>query len=68
MPVSDADVVAIRGEYRIRKAGRRRDVSYGTFRRAEAAALRLVEANPDDTFIITQEVARVQREPRRRHD
>lgn len=57
----DFTVDAIRGEYRIRKEGRRRDASYGTFARAEAAAIRLVAANPDDTFVITQEVARVGR-------
>jgi hypothetical protein len=57
----DLTVDPIRGEYRIRKEGRRRDASYGTFSRAEAAAIRLVTANPGDTFVITQEVARVRR-------
>jgi hypothetical protein len=59
MSRADFDVVPIKGEYRIRQAGRRRDNSHGTFGRAEAAALRLAEANPGAEFIITQEIARV---------
>jgi len=55
------DVAAVRGSFRILKDGRRRDTSYGSFSRAEAAALRLAEANPAEAFIITQEVARVER-------
>lgn len=61
MSRGDFDVTPMRGEYRIRKEGSRRDKPYGTFARAEAAALRLVAAHPDDTFVITQEVARVGR-------
>ena len=54
-----ADVTPIRGAYRILKDGRRRDTTYDRFSGAEAAALRLVEANPGETFVITQEVALV---------
>jgi hypothetical protein len=61
MSRADFDVVPFKGEYRIRQAGRRRDSTYGTFGRAEAAALRLAEANPGATFIITREEARVSR-------
>lgn len=57
----DFDVVPVAGAYRVHKAGRRRDTAHQRFSDAEAAAARLVEANPEDTFIITREVARVQR-------
>lgn len=57
----DLDVIPITGDYRVHKAGRRRDTAYGSFSRAEAAATRLVEAHPSDTFVITQEIARVER-------
>lgn len=66
MTGADLDVASVKGAFRIQKDGRRRDTSYGTFGRAEAAALRLVEANPAETFIITQEVARVERAQQRR--
>ena len=53
------DVHAEPGPYRIHKEGRRRGVSHARFASAEAEALRLVAANPDETFVITQDVARV---------
>ncbi len=56
----DYDVLSVAGSYRVQKAGRRRDTAHQRFSDAEAAALRLAQANPDDTFIITREVARVQ--------
>ena len=63
---ADLDVVPIRGPYRIQKDGRRGGRPHGSFSAAEAEALRLTAAEPDSTFIITQEVARVARaEPRR---
>lgn len=61
MSRGDFDVLVGDGPYRIQKAGRRRDVAHGRFATAEAAALRLVAAFPDETFIITREVARVSR-------
>lgn len=64
MSRGDFDVILIRGEYRVRMEGARRDTTHGTFSRAEAAALRLAEDNPGATFIITQEVARVERHRR----
>ena len=57
------DVTPIRGAFRICKDGRRRDVTYDRFSGAEAAALRLLAANPGETFVITQEVARVGERP-----
>lgn len=57
----DFDVHAAAGAYRVQKAGRRGDAPYHRFAAAEAAALRLVAANPGETFVITQEVARVER-------
>lgn len=59
MTRGDFDVIPARGPYRICKAGRRRDSTHDRFATAEAAALRLVEDHPGETFIITQEVARV---------
>ncbi|MHA0333699.1 hypothetical protein [Sphingomonas aquatilis] len=64
---ADIDVVAIKGPYRIQKDGRRGGRQHCSFSAAEAEALRLTADNPGDTFIITQEVARVQRShPRRK--
>ena len=63
----DFDVTAIRGPYQVRKADQRKRhprVKYMTFSAAEAAAARLIEANPGETFVITQEVARVARHVR----
>lgn len=62
MSRGDFDVRAAAGPYRVHKAnGWRRGVTHDRFAAAEAEALRLVAANPGDSFIITQEVARVQR-------
>lgn len=58
------DVLAAAGPYRVQKDGRRRGVAHGRFADAEAEALRLVASNPGECFIITQEVARVQRNRR----
>ncbi len=56
------DVHAAAGPYRVQKdGGHRRGVAHDRFAAAEAEALRLVAANPGSSFIITQEVARVQR-------
>ena len=55
------DVIPGKGAYRVCKSGRRRERLYQRFADAEATALELVEANPDETFVITQEVARVRR-------
>ncbi len=61
MTRGDIDVLPIRGGYRIHKAERRRGTVYGSFSRAEAAALRLAEDHPEDAFVVTQEVARIER-------
>ncbi len=61
MSRGDFDVHAAAGPYRVCKAGRRRERLHLRFADAEAAALSLVTANPGDTFVITQEVARVER-------
>lgn len=59
------DVQAIRGPYSVRKAGGRRPpVSHQTFGDAERAAGRLIAEQPEDTFIISQEVALVRRCPK----
>lgn len=62
MSRGDFDVDTVTGPYRVHKAnGWRRGNTHHRFAAAEAEALRLVAANPNDSFIITQEVARVQR-------
>jgi hypothetical protein len=53
------DVHARQGAYRVQKDGKRKDTPYRSFSAAEAAALRLSAAYPEQTFIITREVARV---------
>lgn len=64
--MSDADATPVRLAYRIHKDSRRRDVTYDRFSRAEAAARRLVEADPGETFVITQEVACVAPIPKKK--
>ncbi|MEH3122013.1 MAG: hypothetical protein PGN16_08545 [Sphingomonas phyllosphaerae] len=61
MSRGDFDVIAAAGPYRVQLDGRRRGVAHDRFAAAEAEALRLVAANPGASFVITQEVARVQR-------
>jgi hypothetical protein len=58
------DVKAVRGPYQVQKADRRRTQRYETFSAAERAAARLVGANPDTVFVVTQEVARITRWPK----
>lgn len=62
---ADFNVLPTRGGYRIHKAGAGRAIVHGSFSRAEAAALRLAEDHPGDTFVITREVALVQRHGRK---
>lgn len=58
------DVAFGRGSFTIRKAdGQRVPIEHRSMHQAERAAARLIEANPDATFIISQEVARVTRWP-----
>lgn len=64
MKRGDFDVSPAAGRYRVQLDGRRRDVVHDRYATAEAEALRLVAANPGASFIITQEVARVQRASR----
>ncbi|MGI4947403.1 MAG: hypothetical protein ACRYHC_01730 [Janthinobacterium lividum] len=56
----DFDVLPFNGRYLIHRSTASRS-RHETFGAAEAEALRLASRDPDGTFIITQEVARVQR-------
>ena len=64
--MADFDVVPVRGGcYAVQKVDRYRGRRHERFSAAEEAAARLVEANPGQAFVITQEVALVRRhEPR----
>ena len=58
MSRGDFDVIGAAGPYRVHKAnGWRRGVTHDRFAAAEAEALRLVAANPGESFVITREVA-----------
>lgn len=61
MSRADFDVRPINGPFRVLKAGRRRERLHLGFGAAEAAALRLAEADPGNTYVITQEIALVER-------
>lgn len=56
---SSHDVTPFRGAFTIRSLDARRMTRHDRYASAEAAALRLAAANPDRTFVICQEVARV---------
>jgi hypothetical protein len=56
------DMKAFRGAFLIHQSTAPR-ARHQSFSAAEAEAARLLEANPDASFIISQEVARVKRGP-----